>query len=111
MSSELIYEYKFSDAIKDNAICDYRIYLPLVDKKDENNFDILIHIPEELKNDIENIDENLYKKGLFLINGMLQKGCRRCIAYLSSIEECIEFEKVISNIMEKYHSLPFIIYN
>ena len=42
---------------------------------------------------------------------MLQKGCRRCIAYLSSIEECIEFEKVISNIMDKYHSLPFIIYN
>ena len=111
MSSELIYEYKFANAIKDNAICDYRIYLPLVDKKDENEFDILIDIPEELENDIKNIDENLYKKGLFLINGMLQKGCRRCIAYLSSIEECFEFEKVIINIMDKYHSLPFIIYN
>jgi superfamily II DNA or RNA helicase len=72
MSSELIYDYKFCNAIKDKAICDYRIYLPYIVETDE--------IPEELK-DVNEIDDNLYKKGLFLINGLLQKGSRYCINF------------------------------
>ena len=63
---EIIYKYSFSTAIKEGYICDYLIYLPFV----ENN-KVIMEQPEELLT----LDEDICKKCLFLINGLLRTGC------------------------------------
>jgi superfamily II DNA or RNA helicase len=95
--SENIYKYSMNDAIKNKYICDYNIYLPLI-----INEKVSIDKPEELFK----LDNELCKKGLFIVNGMLKTGSRKCIVYLSSIEECGIFNKIIKKIMKKYHFLP-----
>ena len=96
--SENIFKYSMHDAIKNKYICDYKIYLPLI-----INDKVSINKPEEL--DVMN--DELCKKGLFVINGMLKTGSRRCIIYLTSIEDCKTFSEIIEEIMKKYHYLPF----
>lgn len=91
---DIIYEYKFNKAIKDKYVCDYDIFLPYI----ENN-EIMIDKPIEL---IE-LDDCLCKKGLFLLNGMLEKGSRNCIVYLKNKEECNLYKDIFLNIMTKYH--------
>jgi superfamily II DNA or RNA helicase len=95
--SKNIFKYSMHDAIKNKYICDYNIYLPLI-----VNEKVSIDKPNELSK----LDDDLCKKGLFIINGMLKTGSKKCIVYLSSIEECILFNKIIKEIMEKYHFLP-----
>ena len=106
INCELIYEYKFSDAIKDCYICDYVLYLPVIEENTNKD-----NIPIELKSTITDIDDNIYKKALFLINGLLQKGSRNCVAFMTSINECYLFEDVVKNIMEKYIGLPYKTYS
>ncbi len=91
---DIIYEYKFNKAIKDKYICDYNIFLPYI----ENN-EIIIDKPIELID----LDDCLCKKGLFLLNGMLEKGSRNCIVYLKNKEECKLYKDILINIMNKYH--------
>ena len=91
---EIIYKYSFSDAIKEGYICDYVIYLPFI----ENN-KVIIEQPEELLS----LDEDICKKCLFLINGLLRTGCRRTIIYLKCKDECELYQYVLNYIMENYH--------
>ncbi len=102
VGSKLIYEYKFEKAIEDKSICDYQIYLPYVENK-------VVHmeIPEELKS----IDDDMCKKVLFLINGLLKSGSRRTIVYLHSIQECKVFEEVFQQVMNQYHYRKYWIQN
>jgi len=93
-----IFKYSMNEAIKNNHICDYQIYLPSV-----MNGVVDIDKPDELLK----LDDDLCKKGLFLINGMLKTGSKRCIVYLSNTDECKAFKKVISEIVNQYHSLPY----
>ncbi len=95
---EVIYQYEFRKAIEEKHICDYQIYLPIIEK--EGN--IKIDIPEEL---IE-LNGDITKKCLFLLNGMLHTGSRKCIVYLNSKEECEQFVKNIYEVNNKYHYLP-----
>jgi superfamily II DNA or RNA helicase len=95
--SENIYKYSMCDAIKNKYVCDYNIYLPLIIDEE-----IAIDKPAELNK----LDNDLCKKGLFIVNGMLKTGSKRCIVYLSSIEECSLFNKIIKKIIKKYHFLP-----
>ena len=105
ISHEVVYEYGMSKAIEDKFICDYNIYLPLI----ENNA-VDIDIPEELTESALLLDNDILKKALFLVNSILLKGSRRCICYMNSIEECNIFEKVINDIMDKYHGCDYIVY-
>lgn len=100
IGSKLIYEYKFEKAIEDKYICDYQIYLPYIENKVDE-------IPEELKN----IDNDLCKKVLFFVNGLLKSGSRRSIIYLQSKKECVLFENVFKEVMDKYHYRKYMIYN
>lgn len=95
---EVIYQYEFRKAIEEKHICDYQIYLPIIEK--EGN--IKIDIPEEL---IE-LNRDITKKCLFLLNGMLHTGSRKCIVYLNSKEDCEQFVKNIYEVNNKYHYLP-----
>ena len=104
MSCDLIYQYPFRKAIEEKYICDYQIYLPLLTIDEHSGISkVDIEKPIELKD----LDTDLTQKSLYLINGMLQSGSRKCIAYLSSQEECIQFTKVFEEVMKKYHYLPF----
>jgi superfamily II DNA or RNA helicase/phage anti-repressor protein len=92
--NDIIYKYSFQDAIKEGYICDYQIYLPFI----ENN-KVIINQPNELIK----LDENICKKSLFLINGLLRTGSRRTIVYLKCKEECEIYAYVIRYIMDNYH--------
>ena len=92
-----IYKYDMKPAIENKYICNYKFYLPVIEGKD-----VSIEIPKELKK----LDDDLCKKGLFIINGMLKTGSRRCIVYLTKAEEYEGFMSVIKEIMDKYHGLP-----
>jgi superfamily II DNA or RNA helicase len=93
--------YTIKEAIDNGYITDYQIWLPHLIRKDE----IDIHIPEELIDFTEGSLETIYAKGLYIINGMIQTGSRRCIAYLSSQEECNTFMEVCRNICNEYHGI------
>ena len=42
-------------------------------------------------------------QALFLVNGMLMHGARRCIAYLPTIDECDFFAEAVKLVCERYH--------
>ena len=44
-------------------------------------------------------------QALFLVNGMLLHGCKRCIAYLPTIEECGLFNIAFEEVCDKYHGI------
>jgi len=90
LDCSLIYEYKLKDAINNKYICDYEIFLPYIKN---------INIPFQLLN----IDDDICKKCLFLVNGMLEKGKRNCIIYLKNKQECYIYKNIIEKIMNNYH--------
>jgi len=98
--SEIIYNYSFKKAIDEKYICDYEIYLPFIENKE-----VMISHPPELYH----LDQNICKKCLFFINGLLRTGSRRCIVYLKMKEECDIYKYVLEEIMNKYHFCNIII--
>ena len=93
-----IYKYDMKPAIENKHICGYKFYLPVIEGKE-----VSIEIPKELKK----LDDDLCKKGLFIINGMLKTGSRRCIVFLTNTEEYEGFKSAVKEIMDKYHGLPY----
>ncbi len=89
-----LYNYSLAQAIKDKYVCDYKIYLPHIDYNE---------IPIEFKE----YDKEIVAKVMYLINGMLKNGSRRCIVYMPSVADCISFNKVFSKVMDEYHGLPY----
>ncbi len=102
LDCDLIYQYPFHKAIENKYICDYQIYIPLVTENESGASEIMIEKPIELKD----LNNDFIYKALYLINGMLQTGSKKCIAYLSSVEECKDFMDVCKKIMNTYHFLP-----
>jgi len=49
--------------------------------------------------------DDVTAKALFLCTGMLQTGSRRCIVYLRSTEECVQFNRMLRRVSEEYHGL------
>ncbi len=92
---ETLYKYNIDKAIEDKYICDYRIYLPYL----ENGYEVPI--------EFNKYNKEFVAKVMYLINGMLMKGCRRSIVYLKSIQECEVFNDIVKEVMEKYHYLPY----
>ncbi len=99
LDCDVVYKYPFRKAIEDGYICDYQIYLPLLEANESN---ILIEKPIELND----LDDVMTKKCLYLITGMLQTGSRKCIVYLSSQEDCRQFINIFNEVNNKYHFLP-----
>lgn len=98
MECDVIYDYKFKEAIENKHICDCKFYLPMIIEKE-----VKIEKPKELTK----LDDNICKKCLFVINGMLKTGSRRCIVYLTKTDEYEEYKKTVTKIMNDYHGLPF----
>ena len=96
----ILYEYSFKKAIEDKNIVDYTIYLPYIENTCNDK-------PIELNH----LDNELCNKGLFILNGLLKKGCRRCIIYLKNKSELKIYQYILEEIMEKYHYCNIIINN
>ena len=75
---EIVYNMTFTDAIKNNYICDYKIWLPSIH---EDN----TQLNQELS--IYEIDENIKSKCNFLLSCLLNNGSRKCIIYCINNEE------------------------
>jgi superfamily II DNA/RNA helicase len=85
-------EYDFNYALKNNHIVDYKIMIPVVNSSNEI---------EEGVPFIKSI--SIAKQCAFLMKGMLQTGSKRCIVYLTTKQECIEFCEVWNKIGSEYH--------
>tara|TARA_B100001175_G_scaffold160595_1_gene136075 strand:+ start:38704 stop:41451 length:2748 start_codon:yes stop_codon:yes gene_type:complete len=95
MTKELIY-LPLSKAIEQKKVCDYEIYLPILDEN--NEFESCI--PEELSN-CNSID--ILSKVLYLVTGMYNNGYRHCILYLPTIEDCNEYKLMLEKVFEDYY--------
>jgi len=91
----LIDKYDFMYALKNDYIIDYKIMIPMKLLPSESL--------EEVYNIVKEEDKSIAQKASFLIKGMLQTGSRRCIVYLSSVEECKSFCKAFVKISEEYY--------
>ena len=91
-----IYMYTLGEAIKNKYVTDYQLYLPRIE---------MAHTEEQPEELIEFKDHPLCAKALFLINNMLRKGSKRCVTFMSSIEECRVFEELIQKVASDYHGV------
>ena len=93
-----INEYDFNFALQNKFVVDYRIMIPIALTSEESLDDV--------KEVVKDIDLNITQKAAFLMKGMLQTGSRRCIVYLSTKNDCIEFNKAWKLIGNEYHGHP-----
>lgn len=98
---EIVYNMSFTEAIEKKFICDYRIYLPSIH---EDNSLLIYEIG------INDIDNELKAKCMFLYKCILFHGSRKCIIYcqdlenLNNIKDCLiklnDFYLIDLNIQE-----------
>lgn len=84
-----IYNYSWTDAIKNKYICDFSIYIP--DKNDSNQ--MFSELIKKTCNKL--VDEKIIKKAYFMLKSMLFNGDKKCICYMT----CIEFADSMCNIL------------
>ena len=89
ISHNNIYTYKWEDAINNKYICDFNIYLPLIDDK-------LINFINTIENNYNKIEIKLIKKAYNLITNMLFNGDKKCICYLTTVDKAIIFNKILT---------------
>ena len=73
---EVIYNIKFNEAIENKYICDYKIWLPSIH---EDNTELINEI------NINDIDNELKTKCMFLFKCLLYNGSKKCIIYCQDI--------------------------
>jgi hypothetical protein len=79
----------WTDAIKNKYICDFKIVIPT-----EKNY------VEFFKNMLDNLNYNesdikLVNKAYFLLRSMLYEGSRKCIIYLTCINNSEKFKDIL----------------
>ncbi len=91
----------FAEAIRDQIIVDYTLWLPHLTKAPDGTTSVDVDIPVEFAA----YDSDLTAKAFYLATVMLKTGSRRCIAYLGRQEECDRFMEIVTRVMETYHGL------
>jgi len=90
-----VYTYNLGMAIAQKHVCDYNIWVPDI-----------VRDPVRFPDDLPGFEGDLAGKALYLINNMLLKGARRCIAYLTSHDEVDAFRALIERVASEYHAAP-----
>lgn len=91
---EMIYKMDFKHAIENKYICDYNIYLPILE--DESL--------DELNEILENFDENeMNKKCCYLFECVKKFGTLKCIVYIRLHNEIDEFIECFKKLNEMYY--------
>jgi len=96
---ETTYTYNIRDAIENNHLVDYNVCIPMMVEPTDG---LDLTIPDEL---IGTSETTLCNMALYLACGMLRFGKRRCIAYMTTIDECERFNKVITDVFLRFHGL------
>ena len=94
---EEVFCYNIRDAINDGNCVDYEVFLPYVESEER--------LPDEISILRNTTNALMCNKALFLAAGMLQEGKRRCVVYLPTIEEALEFERVVKEVFDTYHGI------
>jgi len=97
------YSYNMGDAIKNNKICDYEVYIPNIEL---NNNEFIDNIKEEI--DIHSLQNEILIKSNFLLRAMLETGAQKTILYARTQDEAHEFKIVLETINE-YFSLDLYV--
>ena len=85
------YQLSWEDAINNKYICDYNFYYP-------DNSKIITKI-EEMKFDTKIIEKTiLINKAYYLLESIKECNIKKCIVYLKTIKEAIEFEKILATL-------------
>ena len=103
---KIVYKMDFKHAIENKYICDYNIYLPILEDDSLN----------ELNEILENFDENeINKKCCYLFECIKKFGTLKCIIYFRSRKEIDKFIECFSSLNEKYYfydyNIDMITYN
>jgi superfamily II DNA or RNA helicase len=96
---ETTYTYNIRNAIENNHLVDYTVCIPMMVNPTDG---LDLTIPDEL---IGTSETTLCNMALYLACGMLRFGKRRCIAYMTTIDECKRFNKVITDVFLRFHGL------
>jgi superfamily II DNA or RNA helicase len=92
MDIQLVYELKFSDAVSQNLICDYEVYIPCVTDK------------SGLELEVKDLHKEFIAEAEFLATGMLRCGARRVIVYHRTKADCATFNDNLKRIFNEYHN-------
>jgi superfamily II DNA or RNA helicase len=97
LTGEIFYKMDFTEAIKNNIICDYNIVIPSISS---SNVDLINNIKVEI--DISKIDSNIINKLLFIFKCITYYGSRKCIFYCRDKNDCEDIKKGIKKMKEFY---------
>jgi len=87
----------FKEAIEKKYICDYKIYLPSIS---ENKKNLIKLVNKEIG--INDIDDSIKAKCMFLMKCKLYHGRKKCIVYCKDINETDLFKKALKKLDEFY---------
>ena len=90
---ETVYNMTFTEAIEKKYICDYRIWLPSIH---EDNSDLINEIG------IDDIDDELKAKCMFLFKNLLYHGSKKCILYCQDTNNLNDIKDSIVKLNEFY---------
>lgn len=91
------YKIEMSDAIKNNKICDYELYIPDIQVNNQNFID---DINTEIN--IRDLDDNINIKSNFLLRGILATGSNKTIVYVRTHDEANKFKSSLLKINEYF---------
>jgi superfamily II DNA or RNA helicase len=94
------YTFSMSDAIEQNRVCDYRIFVPTLHIAKETGIELIYN-----ETNIKDYDKELIIKSRYIIKGMMEMGSRKCIIYLQSQNECREMTKIIIEQCKHYFAI------
>lgn len=94
---DVAYSMKMTEAIDRGIITDYRVFCPLLTEEGDED------VKKELS--VENVDDKLLSKAVFLAKGMLQQGSRKAIVYLTTHEEVKDFHDVFTKVADEYFGI------
>jgi superfamily II DNA or RNA helicase len=107
---QILYHFPFREAIEHGYITDYLVYLPVLHDVEGTLLaakDVTGQIAVQME-ELPCVHQHpLAPQGAYLATAMLRTGARNVIAYMSSVEECKDFIKLITNIFEKFHAESF----
>jgi superfamily II DNA or RNA helicase len=100
-------KYGFEYALNNNYIVDYTVWTPSLVFSDSGEAPRLIDsvLPLECRHMTFDAEPKLVTQAFVLINMMLKTGSRRCIVYLTTIEECKQFNQAFEKLAVEYHGI------
>ena len=93
--TEDIYSFSMAKGISEKHICDYEIYLPDIQIKDN-----LDDISKEIS--IKDLSIDLAVKAKYILRGMMETGSKKCIIYLRDQEEATNMVIILNKLNEYF---------